>query len=436
MLILETITTAQNNLFRNKVRIALTMLAIFVGATTLFLTNGIASGIESYINSQFSDLEEGDTTLLISKEWSIGIGGGGGPTSNLQEYDPNVESIDGFEFTYLDQEDYDYIASFDLIENIIPQYVVQALYIQLQGENPYGPNLENRKYEAEIGQFFEESGLEISAGEGIDENSSEFTAVLPSRYYKGLGFEEAEEVIGRTITVAFENGFGQIQEFDVKIVGTMIDQLREGNPLRLSINLLEAALRFQNPNQEIVYFGFYASLDPDTSPEEVKELQAILEGERYEAPTIREFQESFLDIIGVIRWVLNAVGIILLFVASFGIINTLLMSVYERTREIGLMRAVGMSRANVFLLFTAEAVLIGFWASVLGLIAGLGIGTLLNIYTSNTILEGLPGFSLFVYPVLSSIFIVFVIMAISFIASIIPAIKASRLNPIDALRQE
>jgi putative ABC transport system permease protein len=130
------------------------------------------------------------------------------------------------------------------------------------------------------------------------------------------------------------------------------------------------------------------------------------------------------------------VGIIALLAASFGIINTLLMSVYERTQEIGVMKALGMSRKKVFSLFAVEAALVGFWGSVVAVgIAALASG-FVNQLAANTFLKDFQGFTLLVVNPMNALGVVAIIMAISFIAGTLPALKASRLNPIDALRSE
>ena len=139
---------------------------------------------------------------------------------------------------------------------------------------------------------------------------------------------------------------------------------------------------------------------------------------------------------GAIIAVLNFFAIIALVAASFGIVNTLLMAVQERTKEIGLMKAMGLGGGKIFLLFSIEAILLGFWGSLLGSLAGIGVGMIANSYASSTFLKDLPGFSLTSFSVLSVAAIMLIIMAIAFIAGTLPARRASRKNPIDALRYE
>src|SRR5690606_25299468 len=117
---------------------------------------------------------------------------------------------------------------------------------------------------------------------------------------------------------------------------------------------------------------------------------------------------------------------------SFGIINTLFMSVQERTKEIGLMKAMGMSRSRVFLLFSVEAILLGFWGSTLGAGAAMIAGGIVNQIASNSFLKDLPGFDLTTFPATSIATVIFIIMAIAFLAGTLPARRAAKQDPIAA----
>ena len=127
---------------------------------------------------------------------------------------------------------------------------------------------------------------------------------------------------------------------------------------------------------------------------------------------------------------------IALFAASFGIINTLYMAVQERTREIGLMKAMGLSNAKVFVTFSLEAIMIGFWGSVLGIGAAMLAGIGINTIAKDSFLGDLTGFTLVQFSLQNIVMIIGIICLISFLAGTLPAVRASKLNPIEALRYE
>ena len=107
-----------------------------------------------------------------------------------------------------------------------------------------------------------------------------------------------------------------------------------------------------------------------------------------------------------------------------------------RTREIGLMKAFGLGKRKVFSVFCWEAVLIGFFGSLFGLIVTIELGTLLNQMASQTFLSGMPDFNLVKFTLVPSLIIMVIIMFIAFLAGALPARRASKLDPITALRTE
>jgi len=117
-------------------------------------------------------------------------------------------------------------------------------------------------------------------------------------------------------------------------------------------------------------------------------------------------------------------------------VNTLLMSVQERTREIGLMKAMGMSSRKIFGLFSAEATFIGLLGSLFGILAAIGVGSALSQVLSKTVLADLPGLCIVLFTPQSALGVMLLIMLIAFVSGTLPARKASRLNPIEALRYE
>ena len=114
------------------------------------------------------------------------------------------------------------------------------------------------------------------------------------------------------------------------------------------------------------------------------------------------------------------------------------MAVHERTREIGLDKALGMSSAHVFLSFSLEAIMLGFWGSVFGIVMSVIIGNIANaaFHASGGFLESFPTFHLVVYTIQDIISVTILIMVIAFLAGTLPARRAAHKNPIDALRYE
>jgi len=136
------------------------------------------------------------------------------------------------------------------------------------------------------------------------------------------------------------------------------------------------------------------------------------------------------------------VGIIMLALA-FGIINTMLMAVLERTKELGMLMAIGMNRRRVFGMIMLETVFLTLVGAVFGMVMGWGIASVLGktgIHFTGWG-EGFEaiGFSSVVYPVVTPGFIAFtaaMVIVTAIISSVWPARKALKLNPVEALRTE
>jgi putative ABC transport system permease protein len=135
---------------------------------------------------------------------------------------------------------------------------------------------------------------------------------------------------------------------------------------------------------------------------------------------------------------LGSIGTLALLVASIGIANTMIMSVYERTREIGILKAIGASRGDIRVLFVTESALIG----LAGGVAGITLGWLLGLGLNKLILAILRWQEI---PVRGTFFVVtgwLVLLALAFatvvglLSGLYPAARAARLDPIEALRYE
>jgi putative ABC transport system permease protein len=150
------------------------------------------------------------------------------------------------------------------------------------------------------------------------------------------------------------------------------------------------------------------------------------------------FMEVANRILAVVTIMLSLVAGVALFVASIGIANTMVMAVYERTREIGILKAMGASRTDIRRLFMIEAGFIGLGGGIVGLLAGWGLGAALNqglhwysLHHEPRILEGL----FYVTPLLAVGVTIFATL-IGVLAGLLPAHRAARLDPLTALRHE
>lgn len=189
------------------------------------------------------------------------------------------------------------------------------------------------------------------------------------------------------------------------------------------------------PSLENEFLFATASYDSNLNDADITTIKNDLGKLGYEGQTIEDQIGTAARFITIFQIALNSFGAIALIAATFGIINTLLMAVKERTREIGLSKALGMRRSTVFALFSIEAVLIGFWGSLIGIGAAIGTGAIFNNVATKSFLKDFEGLQMS-FPLMNNLRIMLLIMAIAFVAGTLPSRRASKLDPIEALRYE
>jgi len=157
----------------------------------------------------------------------------------------------------------------------------------------------------------------------------------------------------------------------------------------------------------------------------------------FNAFSIADLLESQKKAFILLDLLLGLVGSIALTVASLGIVNTMVMSILERTREIGVMKAVGGGDADVRKIFLVEASLIGLFGGVFGIALGWAVGRVINAganYYLQT--QGVPAANLFLIPWWLMAGAIGFALIVSLVAGSFPAMRAARLDPIQALRYE
>ncbi len=184
------------------------------------------------------------------------------------------------------------------------------------------------------------------------------------------------------------------------------------------------------PYKEIFYNELQVNVD---SMDNVMEVQTYLKDLGYNVYSQTEWVESEQKTMGYIQAVLGGIGAVSLFVAAIGITNTMMMSIYERTKEIGVMKVLGCDLRNIRSLFLMEAGFIGFIGGVIGLILSFSISAVINkiAQSAQEYMQGISYIPIWLV-FLSLLFAVLVGM----VAGFFPARRAMKLSPLAAIRNE
>ncbi len=144
-----------------------------------------------------------------------------------------------------------------------------------------------------------------------------------------------------------------------------------------------------------------------------------------------------LTIFNILGLVLGGIGGIALAVAAIGVVNTMVMAILERTREIGVMRAVGAKRSTVRALFTFEASMLGFIGGIVGVAAGFGLTRIANIFVNKQLAsQSVKAHNIIGLPLWLILTVVGIATLIGMLAGLYPAARAAKLDPVEALRYE
>lgn len=384
---------------RNKVRTFLTSLGITIGVLSVVMLIALGLGLKNYIKKSF----EGLGTNLIMVLPGSGFGGEGGGAGF------GAGIVGGAAF---DEKDLTSLSRIPEIEYTVPLFFkstkveageeAKAAYIMGVNEEMF--LVMNSQVAA--GELFTKSDIQARAK----------VAVLGFKIAENL-FDAPEEAVGQTI---------RFNNLRFKVIG-VVDKTGDNEQDNSVIIPYKTTYGSLNPNKTFwsIYLGVQSEDQVETAKEKAKE--ALLK--RYDKNDFSVTEQSELlstinQIFNILNAVLVAIGSISLLVGGIGIMNIMYATVTERTKEVGIRRAIGATQRDILLQFLTESIILSALGGVMGLVL------------STTIVLGIRVFFPAAINLLSVLVTLILSSAIGIFFGVFPARRAAKLPPIEAIRYE
>lgn len=440
MKVVDIARRAGRSLRHAKIRTILTALAIGVGAFTLTLTLAASTGAKAFIDQVISDNFD-PAELIVAKDKAV-FGANSGE-QKPKEYDPNVGTSASnagalIQISRLTQEDLDALRATKGIEYVREGVTVNAAYITRPDQ---------KKFSAVLQAFSPSQQPETVAG-SVPKILAGNKILIPEAFVESLGFESAEQAIGKTLQAAVRKSAQSpsstapelvTEEFTIAAVLKKPTTSQPGTELYLYIDNEDAVrlndISTQGTPEYRKYASVYVRVAGGQDSKILTAVQDRLKEDGYVTLSAEETQKFLLQFISVLEGIVVGFAFLAVIASVFGVINTQYISVLERTQQIGLMKALGMSRRDVAWLFRFEAAWIGLLGGLLGAVLAVGLGTIANPWITEAILLG-DGNNLLIFQPKPIAAVVLGLMVVAVVAGILPARKAGRLDPVEALRTE
>jgi putative ABC transport system permease protein len=419
----DLLRTAFGNLGRHPVRTALSAVGVTVGILTIVTMVSLGVGVQKEILQQFQGA--GLETITVSPV-----------TEERSAYTAFAEPKRTVLITpQLVQE----MRARDDVVEVIPRVYVPwgaTVYLRLGDQE-----MSVRVYVGDSIWGFHDpftAPPQLVAGRELSEDSPG-EVILSEDALVALGYEaqsDWEEVVGQEIELVLKAPRGDTASFPLVVVGVQETEYWGAN-IAVEDALALKSWWFNDPDI-LEHEGYDTLRIKAASINDAAEIVEELQERGFEVESLRLLLENINRAMVVLQTMLGSIGTLALLVASIGIANTMIMAVYERTREIGILKAIGASSGDVRKLFVAEASFIG----MVGGVAGTALGWLLGLGLNRLILAILRWQQL---PVRGTFFVVtgwLVLLALAFatvvglLSGLYPAARAARLDPIEALRYE
>jgi len=374
------------NLWRRKLRTFLTVLGVLIGTSSIVIMLSLGIGLSESFKSQIESLGS-LTTITVSKGYGGGMMGMG-----MEQNSSSKKKVT------LDDKA---VLEFEKIPNVVATMPMRQIYatfingkfissIPIKGIPPQN---------MELFEFKIEEGRLLSAG---DDMSVVFGGGVRDSFYNPKGrsgrmpeINLMEDRIQLTLddSYGYDSGFNpdkpNYKKYKIKTAGVLQQGDMEHDwaaymPIKTVEKLMKEKDRLStDKSQKKKDYSYETVLVKVNDIKNVKQVQSQIKDMGHEAFSLNDFLDEMNKTAGVIQAILGGIGAVSLLVAAIGITNTMIMSIYERTKEIGVMKVIGASLEDIRNLFLLESAIIGFFGGVFGIGFSFTVSYVINVIAPN-----------------------------------------------------
>lgn len=433
------------NLLRRKARTILTVLGVVIGTAAIVVMVSLGLGMNKAFEQQLQ--EYGSLTVISvhgnrSFDSAVAVGGSASSSQDAAVLDDdfikNIEGMDHVKFA-LGFKRFDsqiFAGKYQSWASIKAVDIEKLKYLEIelsQGELPTGEGKNEVLFGFQAAQEFRDPNSRNynSPPPQIDIFETKIEMIPTSSY----GDKRPKGYVLTPTGVTSENDWDYawdvFMDYDTfEKIKTDYDRKNKKNDDGNKGNS-----RRKNNQKENKYDEMKVGVD---EVKNVQEVQESITAMGFEAYSLTDALENMKKTSGLIQTILGGIGAVSLFIAAIGITNTMVMSIYERTKEIGVMKVIGAELKDIKRLFLFEAAMIGFIGGVFGVLISLGVSMLIN-----QVLSGMNGDAGYYGPqMLSDIPMWLAMSALGFstviglLAGYYPAVRATKLSALEAIRTE
>ncbi len=433
----DILSTAFLNLWRRKMRAFLTVLGMVIGVASIVVMVSLGIGIKQATIESFAGT--GSLTTIRVSSWSYVSTGNGGASSRQKKLDKKAmaefKKITGVEAVMPLIETYGMLKS--------GRYVTDASILGVTKEQAeqFGITLSegtipgssgSTTYQMAVGAWTLQNFYDPDTYRQAVDKDGNSKITIDSRMQLTFDYRNVSSryMMSASTDTSDEDTIPLGNTYKIKITGVM-DQSNND----FSYYCLMDATQLEKLAKANKDFTSYDSSSYQTvlvkcaDIEDVKTVKDAITEMGYGTYSLQDAVEMAEKSTQNVQYLLGAIGGVALLVAAIGIMNTMMMSIFERTKEIGIIKVLGCRIDNIAGLFLTEAAYIGLFGGALGMGLSFGISALLNVFLSSSGLRSIIPAYLVIGAVLFSI-----IVALA--AGMYPAVRAMKLSPLAAIRNE